>query len=196
MAGRTKVTKGPKARRIEKNLDDPSAILKSIGALLVADAQQAFKEQQFDKKQWPPRGAVNVMGIISDFAQGKGSPPKRRFETRPALKDTGHLSRSISFKLVGNNRVEVGTNVPYASVHQKGGEVESAKLTNDVVTALAKWLKRKPEGIKAKLGWLLNKKLRNTTIKGRVPARPFIGLTRRTLDYIKKTFGRTVSEVG
>ena len=196
MAGKVKATTSGKGRKVEKNLNNPEGIMKMIGALMVADSQKAFKDQAFMGKTWPPRGPVNTMGILRDFANGVVNPPKRRFERRPALRDTGKLSASISFRVVGKNTVEVGSNLPYASVHQKGGETESPKITKAIQEALAKWLRKKPQDIKLKLEWITNPMFTNSVIKTRVPARPFIGLTQQTIRYVRQNLGRKLTEVG
>ena len=181
---------GERMRRWGRNLDDPKKALKQIGALMVAESQQAFKAQQFGKTKWPPRGAVNTFGIIADFAAaGKSEPPKRRFQTRPALKDTGRLAASISFKLRGSTAVDVGSNLSYAGVHQVGGAVESEKVTKDVQSALWKWLQGSGSKHKARLGWLLNRKFTGKTIKGEVPARPFVGVTKQTIRDVIEVVG-------
>lgn len=186
--------RGAKVARWERKLDNPTAALKQIGALMLAESQGAFKRQRFGKVAWKPRGVPNVFGIIADLHKGSKEPPKRRFEPRPALRDTGRLSGSISFKLKGKNSIEVGSNLPYASVHQKGGKVESMPVTEKVQKALWKWLKNKGSAWKDDLGWLLNKKFRNKKLEGTVPARPFVGITRLTRRDVKEVVGVSIME--
>lgn len=192
----TKATfdKGAKMERWEKNLDNPRGALKQIGAIVTAESQRAFRDQKHGRDRWEPRSDVNVFGIIADFAKG-GTPPARRFERRPALRDTGRLSGSIAFKVLGTKAVEIGTNLPYAGVHQYGGTVESEPVTGAVQKALWKWLKPKDAGLKARLGWLLNKKYRGETIKGEVPARPFVGITKDTREDVREVIGKEIMEV-
>ncbi len=186
--------KGAKVKRWEKNLDNPQAALKQIGALMTAESQRAFKDQKFGKEPWQPRGQVNVFGIIADFHAGKRTPPARRFETRPALRDTGRLSASIAFKLLGSKVVEVGSNLPYAGVHHTGGEVESEPITESVQRLLGNWLKNKGSEFKNRLGVLLNKKLRGTTLKMDVPERPIVGITKQTLKDVQEAVGVKIME--
>ena len=186
--------KGAKVKRWEKNLDNPQAALKQIGALMTAESQRAFKDQKFGKEPWQPRGQVNVFGIIADFHAGKRTPPARRFETRPALRDTGRLSASIAFKLLGSKVVEVGSNLPYAGVHHTGGEVESEPITESVQRLLGNWLKNKGSEFKSRLGFLLNKKLRGTTLKMDVPERPIVGITKQTLKDVQEAVGVKIME--
>ncbi|MCP4794033.1 MAG: hypothetical protein GY882_12000 [Actinomycetia bacterium] len=186
--------KGAQVERWEKNLANPRAALKQIGALVVAESQRSFRDQQHGKDKWEPRAPVNVYGIISDFAKG-GTPPARRFERRPVLKDTGRLSSSIAFKVLGTSAVEVGSNLPYAGTMQYGGPIESEKISSSVRRALWKWLKPKDKGLKAQLGWLLNKKFRGETLKGEVEARPFVGITKDTVEDIREVVGVEIMEI-
>lgn len=197
MAGRVQFRPGAKVERIQKRLDEPTRALKQVGALMVAESQGSFRQQKFGKVGWKPRAPINVYGLIADFAGGANRPEKRRFERRPALRDTGRLASSISFRLVGTNTVEVGTTVKYAAVHQAGGEVESEKITKDVQERLWEWLKTSQGSrYKSKLGWLLNKQFTDTKLTGEVPARPFIGITARTRDYVRRAVGAEIMEVG
>ena len=195
MPGRVTFIKGAKVGRIEKNLDDPQAALKQIGVLMVAESQRAFKAQQFGKKKWDQRAPVNVFGIIADFTAGKTKPPDRRFDQRPALRDTGRLSSSIAYQVTGKI-VEVGTNLEYAAVHQTGGETESKPLTESVQKKIARWLKKQSTELQDRLGWLTDEERRGDTLTQTVPARPFIGITPETRKTIKKAIGVKIMEVG
>lgn len=170
--------KGAKLRRWEKNFDDPRRALKQIGALAVSESQLAFRDQKFDGEAWPPRSDVNVFGIIADFAQGRRSPPARRFQRRPALRDTGRLAASVSFRIVGSKVVEIGSNLSYAAKHQAGGETESETITKKVRRLLWLWLRNRGVELRRRLGWLLNRKFLDQRIKGEVPQRRFVGITR------------------
>lgn len=184
---------GAKIGRIAINLERPERTLKQIGAIMVAESQAAFRAQSFGGASWQQRASVNVFGIIDDFAQGKAKPPTRRFERRPALRDTGRLSASISFRLVASNVVEVGTVLPYAATHNFGGPVESKPITDTVRRNLWKWLKGQDFAMQRKLGWLLNSKFRNETLKGEVPARRFVGITQQTRRYVREALGAIIT---
>lgn len=185
---------GARLRKIERTLENPERALKQIGALMTAESQEAFREQQFDDKEWRKRAVPNVFGILADFAAGKKSPPQRRFESRPVLRDTGRLAASIAWNIVATDVVEVGTNLEYAGVHHAGGDVESVEITEKLQDALWTWLKKKPNRKwQSKLGWLLNVKLRGTKLRSRVPARPFVGLTRQGRRDIDRAIGVTIA---
>lgn len=184
---------GEKMRRIAKGLDDPSDTLKVIGALMVSASQRAFRNQAFGKKPWKPRNPINVYGIIADFAAGK-TPPKRRFSSTRTLIDTGALRRSIAAKVEGRS-VVVGSNLPYADVLHRGGEITSKTITKDVQKRLQKWLEGKGKAHKESLGWLLNSDRTDTQLKGEVKARPIVGITKEIADDIRDTVGVEIMEV-
>ena len=194
MATKATFKKGAKVGRWESNLDNPSKALKQIGALMVAESQRAFKLQKFGTTAWKPRSDVNVFGIIADFHAGKRSPPQRRFQKRPALRDTGRLSASIAFRVHGKT-VEVGSSLPYADVHQVGGEVESKPITARVRTLLWQWLKTQGSELKRRLGWILNRKFIDQTLTSEVPARPFVGITKQTIEDVHEAIGVHIMEV-
>lgn len=186
--------KGAKIERWERNLDNPEAALKQIGALMVAESMAAFREQRFGKVAWKERGTPNVFGIIKDFHEGR-EPPQRRFESRPALMDTGRLARSIAFVVLSRDTVEVGSPLAYAVKHHRGGEVESEKITEKVQKALGEWLKDQGGDLRKRLGFLLNAKFRDQTLKMEVPARPIVGVTRSTIRDAKEAIGVRIFEV-
>lgn len=170
------------------------AILRGIGMVMVAESQDAFKRQRFGNLVWPARGEKNTFGIIADFAAGRKEPFGRRFQRRPALMDTGRLRMTINFQVVGQDVVEVGSNLPYAAVHQYGGDVESERITKDMQSSIAKWLKGKGKKYKKMLGWLLNKKFTDQKLRGKVRARRFVGITKQTKTDIADMIGVTIRE--
>lgn len=187
--------RGAKIRRWERNLSDPTTALNQIGFLMVAESQQAFVDQGFGKTKWRPRGEVNVPGIIADFAGGRKNPPQRRFETRPALIDRGEtgLKGSIAHK-VENDTVIVGSNLPYAAIHQTGGESETETITTKVQEMLATFLNGRGAQYSEQLGFLLSEKLTGKRLKTSVPARPFLGITEQTIADIRDAIGVEIME--
>jgi len=186
--------RGAKIERWERNLDRPEAALRQVGALMVAESQRSFRDQKFGEDTWQPRAPVNVFGIIADFAAGRKTPPQRRFESRPALRDTGRLSASIAWKLVGADVVEVGSSLPYAGVQHAGGEVESQTIDEKVRTALSAWLKGSGSKYRTRLGWILNRKFAGKKLKQKVPARHIVGITKQTIEDVKIAVGVRIME--
>lgn len=179
---------------LRSRLDKPDGALNAVGALVVSQAQRAFREQQFGGVEWKPRRVPNIFGIIADLSQGGTSrPPKRRFQDRPALIDKGAagLLGSLSWKIRSPNTVLAGSWLPYAAKHQVGGETESLPITEGVQKKLEKFI-GKNKDLKSQLGWLLNKKYTNTRIKATVPARPFVGITPQLREEIKALVGAEI----
>ena len=97
------------SRHLQKILDrfaDTRNLMEAIGASLVSSTQLRFEEGQNPEGQpWKPWSASYAA--------------RRRGEA--ILLDKGRLSDSLTF-VAGPDRVEVGTNVIYAAIHQFGGE--------------------------------------------------------------------------
>ena len=149
---------------------------------MVSASQKAFKEQRFNDVPWPPRYPgmddpfVNIAGAIEDFRRGPNLPA-RRFEKRPALIDSGNLFRSISFRLIGDEAVEVGSNLPYARFHNSGEDPPPQNIDSTVRGNLAKFLKRKSNKKYGKrLGFLFNTEV----FEQSVAERRFIGVDEQT----------------
>tara|TARA_R110000824_G_scaffold89186_1_gene218906 strand:+ start:845 stop:1378 length:534 start_codon:yes stop_codon:yes gene_type:complete len=112
---------------------------------MVFESREAFRNQEWNGKKWPERypnqgqPKVNIAGIVSDLRQGF-KPSKRRFVARPALEDTGRLIGSITYRAKGPYEVEVGSNVPYASLMQTGG-ISRQSVTKSVRKNLAQFLR-------------------------------------------------------
>lgn len=130
--------------RLRKRLEDPDAVLRQVGGILLAQAHAAFDQQRLGATRWSKRypsqkpPIINVAGALSDFRQGAKAPKSDRFQARPAGVDTGHLKRSIAVS-IRHNVVEVGSVVPYASVIQWGG-TSTQPVTGDAKKRLAKWM--------------------------------------------------------
>lgn len=153
-------------------IGSPAPFLKQAGVLLVARTQAAFqKQRRVPGKAWLARSVPNVAGIVADLARGS-SVKSRRFDARPALVDTGQLRNSITFRVAGRTTVEVGTRLPYASIHQTGG-VSRQRITPRVLEGLAAFLKKRKD-LSPVLGFLF--RLRDRDLETRVPARPFLNL--------------------
>ena len=91
-----------------------SAYLKlpdEIAAVAVNFSKERFRDQSWldhTKERWKPRKQ-----------RRKGSPKR----SQTLLVDTGRLKRSIRKISANTNRVVIGTDVPYASIHNYGGTI-------------------------------------------------------------------------
>lgn len=141
--------------RMRTALNNPAPLMRALGGLMVSQSQRAFDESRMGEYAWPKRypnmgdgdNFVNIAGIVSDFAQGK-EPPKRRFQSRPPLLDTGWMRKTLkdkskSMRLLEKHVVEVGTTDPRAAKHQWGGSSEQF-ITDSVRKNLAEWLRGGP----------------------------------------------------
>lgn len=173
--------------QVEALLRDPSPVLFALGEAAVSFSVRAFTDQAFAGDPWPerypnqdPGEMVNVAGVVSDLAAGRASIPARRFEDRPALVDTGALRDSITWRLAGADAVEVGSNLPYADMHQRGG-ISRQPVSSGMRRVLARFLKREKRRrpwLGKRLGFLFQKDMLET----RVNARPFVGVTDELLE--------------
>ena len=89
------------------------------------------------------------------------------------LNDTGALRRSIHYE-PSPRSVKIGTNLDYAMIHQYGGDIK-------VTPKMRKYLHS--QGIH----------LRNTTNTIHIPARPFLGLSDRDADVIRRMMRAHIS---
>lgn len=179
---------------------NPRALLVQIGALLLARAQRSFSEQRRGPYEWKPRRVPNVAGIVADLREGK-QPPLRRLDPRPALIDTRRLQQSITFRPLGDKEAQVGTNVPYASLQNYGGE-SSQSVTSAVQDRLLKLLSRMPwKDYAPQLAWLIDSGpeyhatgvRRPSTLTTKIPPRPFIVVTPADRKDIRTLVERTLT---
>lgn len=167
---------------LRRRLEDPRPVLKSIGALMTATSQDAFKKQAYAGERWPERYEgrsdpfINVAGALSDL--NRGSPIKsRRFERRPAAVDTREMFNKISFELVGQNAVQSGSTALHAPAQVFGLAVRqtvTAAARNKLTEETRRFKKRGGQKFAAikKLGFLHVVDELTTQIQ----ARPHIGI--------------------
>lgn len=131
---------GTRVGVVSKALLNPLKILKAWALLWVRATQDGFKAQKRGPFAWAPRMSPNIPGMLRDFERGP-NVPKRRFEARPALMDTGMLKKSYAWSNRDSKSILVGTNIPYANLHQFGGKVK-IKITQTMRENLSTWMKR------------------------------------------------------
>jgi len=179
MAELASFDEGDRIRLIGKNIANPAAALKAVGVHLSSQYQRAFDRQGLKRRdEWKPRGVPNKAGIISDLNKGGKTVKQRRLEPRKALIDTNRLRGSISWRQISDTSIEVGSNVPYASVHNFGGESE-VPVTAQAQTTLRDALKKKkpPKLIQVLGRAFARRMLKVDSFKVRVPERKFVGIT-------------------
>lgn len=102
---------------------------------------------------------------------------KRHSDPTPRLTDTGALKGSIAAR-VDDNGYEIGpAPLPYAAIHQFGGEITITPRMRAVLRGLGFRPRRSTETV-------------------RIPARPYIVLPEPWLEILQETFTDTVLAVG
>lgn len=184
--------------RVRGALRNKGNMLTRIGALMVAGAQQAFRQQRFGSFEWPGRypnqsePVINVAGAVADFAGGASRPKARRFQRRPVLFDRGILRQTIASRNTGEDTVEVGTTTPYAATHQ-WGLVSTQPVNKDTKKRIAKWLLQdEAKPYRGKMRFLLQPN--RSSLDTEVVQRPFLGVTPEMEDDIRRTVEMSIAE--
>ncbi|MBI1353272.1 MAG: hypothetical protein GC160_02920 [Acidobacteria bacterium] len=102
----------------------------AVGVKTLSNIDEIFEQEGYPPRSWR---LLNASTLIEQFTRrGKSSTTKRGRQRKPFLRfaagkkiltDTARLRRSIQYRLAGSNRVEVGTSVIYARIHQEGGTI-------------------------------------------------------------------------
>ena len=143
------LTYGPDLSQLKRDLAalgdfDGLGLNKKIGEVLVSSTKKRFEDETApDGTKWPK----------SYRAAARGGQ---------TLSDKGHLKNSIDYQ-ASATKVEVGTNIKYAHVHQEGMEIKAKN---------AKSLRFRGVG-----GWVKKKKVT-------IPKRPFLGISDKDMEEI------------
>lgn len=173
---------GPIARRIE----EIRPALEEMKAYLESQYIEAF-EVQGRATKWKPRSVPNTAGIIRDIESGGTIKPKR-FDSFPALEDTGELKISAASDTeIRGKTILWGTNVPYAVDQHFGGEKTINSTIPDLLKSSSKdrierelrkverrGFKREAQGLRVRRSYTLN-----------IPARPLVEFTPDDFDALE-----------
>lgn len=121
-------------------------------------------------------GEVLISTTHERFRNGRapnGSKWKRGLKGTGQTLVQSRLLRNSVTKRFSREGVEVGTNIKYARIHQKGGTIRSKK---------AKFLR-----FKVGSRWAMKKSVK-------IPARPFIGISADDKQEIMRLFRETINE--
>lgn len=121
-------------------------------------------------------GEVLISTTHERFRNGRapnGSKWKRGLKGTGQTLVQSRLLRNSVTKRFSREGVEVGTNIKYARIHQKGGTIRAKK---------AKFLR-----FKVSSRWAMKKSVK-------IPARPFIGISADDKQEIMRLFRETISE--
>ena len=98
-----------------KLLQNSRNIIKKIGA----DAVN-FSKERFRSQNW-------VDNTTEQWAKRKQTKESKQRSKRGVLTDTGRLRRSIRVISANEDRVIIGTDVPYAQIHNDGGRFKATQ---------------------------------------------------------------------
>ena len=162
-------------------------VLKEIGKKMEIESHRSFKAQKFGDIDWPPRyggipfpAKINYAGALQDLTDG----PKvkdRRFNDRPALRDSGLLSKSVQSQVLDRVRVRVGVTGPAAlyAGNQQWGLESTQDIPGDAIEKLDKQIgKERNEERLDGLHALRSRLVRDgSVLTTKVQQRPFLGVT-------------------
>lgn len=182
----------PTAAQIRALMADPQRVLRIVGGVAVARSARCFIEQQApDGTPWPARypnqtgDFLNIAGAIEDLRSGTRIKA-RRYQNRPAGRDTGDLAGRVNYEVAGNS-LHVGSDVPYADRFHYGGQSTQA-ISAIVRDNLRQMLRRKRrsrrrsgQGGRSVEEMRLGPLFRAQTWTTDSPARPFVGLSRQDM---------------
>lgn len=95
--------------RLLKTAKDLTPVMQEIGTYMVDSTQDRF------------RSNVSPSGVAWDQSE------RAKAESGRTLLDRGHLRDSITYD-ASNTRVDVGTNMVYAAIHQFGGKTRAHEI--------------------------------------------------------------------
>jgi phage gpG-like protein len=175
-------------RRLQAVSAAYTRIPNEIAALAVKFSKERFRDQSWidgRREPWAPRASRRAGG-------------QRRSQT--LLVDSGRLKRSIRKISATPNRVIIGTDVPYAQIHNEGFKGPVRQRVRSHTRALTKFgitsrrqLKRSTAIVfgRVKTGETTVRAY-NRTIQQDIPARPFIGssaiLDQQLITHIQNRF--------
>ena len=166
--------------RLQAKVSNLQPVMQGIGSDLVSEIGLGFKAGH---DPWGQRWLPLKRARARNKAKGDRGVP---------LNDTGTLRNSFSARAT-NDSVVVGTNVPYAAIHQFGGTIEHAARSIRVrlrTDARGNLLRQGTEGKAARLAvFATDKHKRARTVWGEarawsvhIPARPFLPIRGRKVD--------------
>lgn len=109
---------------LSSRLKDMKPIMQGIGAVVLEDVQEHFRENKGSDKKWDPLSKTT----IDARRKGKG----KKYSGPQMLRDTGFLRNSLinskfesvpksGIRIVDREKVILGTTVEYAAIHNFGG---------------------------------------------------------------------------
>ncbi len=120
-------------RELAARCADLRPLMQEIGEALTETTKRRFQTSTAPKGiVWAPNAASTYQGYLSAFASSfkDGKLTKagvaRAIAKKPLIGESGRLGREIIYRAY-NNSVEVGSALPYAAIHQEGGQAGPGK---------------------------------------------------------------------
>ena len=168
-------------------IKDLGPVLKKIGKEMEIESRGAFKAQKFGDFAWPLRyggipfpAKINYAGALQDLTDGP-RVKDRRFNDRPALRDSGLLGRSINFQVMGKDSVRVGVTGPAAlyAGNQQWGIESTQDIPGDAIDKLDKQIDKETNEERLDGLHALRARLERdgSVLTTKVQQRPFLGVT-------------------
>lgn len=190
---------GPDALLVfRERVKDTRSVMLGIGALFIAQAKTAFREQRLGSVLWPERypaqtGAfINIWPVVMQAGQGR-TPVAIDFQKKPALRDRFGISiaEGVAVETSGNDTITVGHKEPWAGVYQYG-LITRLSITERTRLTLWDWLftnkgpRKGREEYAQKLAFVFWR----DELVGMPYPRPFIGMTDEIADDIERHVAR------
>lgn len=139
--------------RAARRLGDTQALMESVGEALRYGTLKRFEHEEDPKgRKWTPSA-------------------RAASEDGKTLDKEGHLKDSIDYYATPN-RVMVGSNLPYARIHQEGGRTSPHVIRPKRKKALA-------------FGGVVRKKVNHPGSE--IPARPYLGVSVEDMEEVRET---------
>lgn len=179
-----------KLDEVQKKFQQLKKVLpKEIGTEAKNFFQDNFRKQGFEDssiKSWKPR------------KHDKGSSVGRRILTK-----TGRLQGSIRITTATFNKITIGTNVPYAKIHNEGGTINRAASSRDIHFKNFDGFKNVRGKKTVVMGLVMSKKRGSTKTKNvsipaykiTMPKREFMGRSRNLENKLRKKIDSQIKEV-
>jgi phage gpG-like protein len=141
------VDPGNRLRRFKGALDDSRWILTGIGALLESASMRAFRDEKMGDVKWKTRQETGMVpnwpAIVGHFATKGGAPAPRNFSAKETLTATGRLRGSLKSRVINEDTVQIGTNVPYGEALHLGEDTQTPEITAGLQKRLWNWMKQR-----------------------------------------------------
>jgi len=166
-----------KLKQLEDMGRDFREPMNQAGLYMMRETEKNFRSQKSpDGSAWSP---------LADSTQAKRRKWKKSQHSNRTLQDTGTLMNSLinqshsnAIFRVSQHSVELGTNVPYAGVHQFGGSTGAFTIKPKNKKAL-RWM-----GVNGH--FVFARSVKHPGFQ--IPARPFLGINEKNQDAINRIF--------